>query len=280
MAWQHVAHYWLTAATGLQLTRGARWRRLSRPPATRLRAPVFIFTSVRSGSTLLRMILNSHSRLYAPHELHLTGLQVQLKDKYVTDSMTQLGLTEPELDVLLWDSVMATALARSGKSVLVEKTPHHVFMWSRIARTWPEARFVFLLRHPAAVLDSWRRARSWQTADQAAAHITRYATALDEARRNLPGHTLRYEDLIAQPEPETQRLCEFIGVPWEPGMLEYGRRDHGPIRSGLGDWTERIRSGRIQQPRPLPDTADLPAELAEIAQRWGYQVLQPSTRPV
>jgi hypothetical protein len=245
----------------------------------RLKAPVFIFTSVRSGSTLLRMILNSHSQLYAPHELHLTGLRVELKDKYVQDSMDELGLGESELGIMLWDTVLATALARSGKQTLVEKTPHHVFQWSRIARNWPDARFVFLLRHPAAVIDSWHRARPHKPMEEIAASITRYMTAVDEARRTLPGHTLRYEDLVAEPVAETRGICQFLDVPWEPEMLEYGERNQGPIRSGLGDWTDRIKTGRIQRARPLP-AVDLPPELAAIAERWGYPLLQPSTRAV
>lgn len=285
MVWQHVAHYWLTAATGLQLARvdGRRRPRLGRPPATRLKAPVFIFTSVRSGSTLLRMILNSHSQLYAPHELHLSGLQVQLKDKYARHSMDQLGLSEADLGILLWDAVLANALARSGKRTLVEKTPHHVFQWSRIARNWPDARYLFLLRHPAAVIDSWHRARPHKSREEIEGSIARYMSAVDEARRTLPGHTVRYEDLIADPAAETRLVCEFLRVPWEPGMLDYGARDHGPIAPGLGDWTERIKTGRIQQARPLPDI-ELPNELARIADRWGYRVLprvlQPSTRAV
>src|SRR3954470_10054533 len=42
-----------------------------------VRSPVFVLSSVRSGSTLLRVLLNSHSQIRAPHELHLRTLQVR-----------------------------------------------------------------------------------------------------------------------------------------------------------------------------------------------------------
>jgi sulfotransferase family protein len=271
MGWKETAHLRLASATGYQMVRrGGRVPRLARRRRTRLRSPVFIFSSVRSGSTLLRVILNSHSQLYAPHELHLSGLSVQLKDKYVRDSMAALRLGEAELTTMLWDQVLAAALERSGKSVLVEKTPRHVFHWARIARTWPDARFVFLLRHPAAIIDSWCRARPAQGREETVTHVIRYATKVEEARRALTGHTMRYEDLVTDPASEMRRLCAYLGVPWEPEMLEYGERDHGPIKAGLGDWTQRIRSGKIQPPRPLPSADDLPPELQAIARAWGY----------
>jgi hypothetical protein len=216
------------------------------------------------------MILGSHSQLFAPHELHLTSLQVSMKDKYVKDSMAALNLGEQDLTIMLWDQVLSTALALSGKSTLVEKTPRHAFMWQRIAGNWPDARFVFLLRHPAAILDSWQRARSSQNEQEAMASVTRYATKVDEARRQLNGHTVRYEDLVDDPVGETQRLCEYLGVPFEPGMLEYGRSDHGPLKAGLGDWTESIRTGRVQPSRPIPNSSGLPRPLRQITEAWGY----------
>jgi LPS sulfotransferase NodH len=272
MSWKHSAHIRFARATGYQLMRrtGRRLPRLVRRPPRQLRAPVFIFSSVRSGSTLLRMILGSHSQLYAPHELHLSSLQVTMKDKYIRDSMDALNLGELDLTIMLWDQVLSTALARSGKTTLVEKTPHHVFMWPRLAASWPDARFVFLLRHPAAILDSWRRARTNQSEPDAIASVARYVTKVDEARRRLEGHTIRYEDLVDDPVGETKQLCEYLGVDFEPEMLDYGRLDHGPLRAGLGDWTDRIRTGKIQSSRPLPDSSALTRELRRIAEDWGY----------
>jgi len=271
MGWMESTYVRFTTATGYQLVRrNGRIPRLARRHPVRLKAPVFIFSSVRSGSTLLRVILNSHSKLYAPHELHLNALTVQMRDKYVRDSMTALGFGEAELTTMLWDQVLSAALQRSGKPTLVEKTPRHVFMWPRIARTWPDARFIFLLRHPASIVDSWQRARPKQSLAETMESVTRYARKVEEARRALSGHTLRYEDLVEDPVRETRQVCEYLGVEWEPQMLDYGDQDHGPIKAGLGDWTQRIKTGKIQPARPRPDGIDLSPALQEVARAWGY----------
>ncbi|WFE28790.1 sulfotransferase [Solwaraspora sp. WMMD791] len=269
MSWKHHLAVRIARSTGVQITRRGGRGLLVRRPQRLLRQPVFVLSSVRSGSTLLRMMLDSHSAIYAPHELHLSKLRVQLGDHYITNSMAELGLDAQEVTHLLWDRVLDTALQRSGKQILAEKTPHNVFMWSRIARVWPDARFLFLLRHPAAILDSWSRARPQQTPQEAADSVGRYLTSLAEARRVLPGHTVRYEDLTADPAAATRRICAFLGLEWEPAMLEYGRFDHGTIKAGLGDWTGRIRTGTVQPPREVPDLA-LPEPLYDLAKGWGY----------
>jgi hypothetical protein len=178
-------------------------------------------------------------------------------------------LSERELTNMLWDRLLTTALDRSGKSILVEKTPNSVFIWNRVAECWPDGRFIYLLRHPAAILDSWRRARTRQSEQDAVKSVARYLRSLSEARRALPGHTVRYEDLTIDPEAETRRLCDFLEIAYEPEMVNYGTHDHGPMLAGLGDWHEKIRTGEVQAARPVPEV-DLPDELRALAAGLGY----------
>jgi hypothetical protein len=272
MSWKDQVVVKFARATGVQIARPGGGRRgitVTRHERL-LERPAFILSSVRSGSTLLRMILNSHPEIYAPHELHLSKLKADLGNSYVRDSMEELGLSEFELTHLLWDRVLDHALRRSGKSILVEKTPNHLFVWSRLARCWPDARFIFLLRHPAAIVESWARARPHEDRAEILENIGRYVAALNEARKVLPGHTVRYEELVDNPEEQARGLCEFLGVEWEPAMLEYGRFDHGNIKAGLGDWTQRIRTGKVQAPRQLPPLVDVPDDLMAAARDWGY----------
>ena len=53
-------------------------------------------------------------------------------------------------------------------------------------------------------------------------------------------------------------------------MLEYGEHDHGKFKSGLGDWSDKIKSGRIQAPEPLPSADEIPPALREVSAAWGY----------
>ncbi|MEO3766260.1 sulfotransferase [Streptomyces sp. B8F3] len=247
-----------------------------RPPANPqvdrlIRQPVFLITPVRSGATLLRMLLGGHSRLHAPHELHVRRLEVTAGTELAVEAMNELDLQRTDLEHLLWDRVLHRELVRSGKDILVEKTPNNAFAYQRIAACWPDARFVFLLRHPASIAQSWYEADpSGRTPDQAALQALHYTRATERARRELPGHVVRYEDLTTDPESVLRSICDFLGIAYEPEMLDYGAREEGELPKGLGDWKEKIRSGRVQQGRALPESTEVPEALREISTAWGY----------
>ncbi|GAB2713292.1 sulfotransferase family protein [Streptomyces bullii] len=244
------------------------------PPAPRLvESPVFVLSSVRSGSTLLRVLLNSHSRIRAPHEMHLRTVHVHLSRDFTADAMKELHLDKEELEHVLWDRVLHLELTRSGKDVIVDKTPPNTLVWPRLHRCWPKARYLLLLRHPAAVITSLTRRRSDPDHDAIRAEVLDYSEKLEEARTRLPHvHVLTYEELTTEPEKATRGVCEHLGLSWEPGMLDYGGKDHGTFRPQLGDWSSTIKSGRIQTARTADPDVDLPPRLAELARTWGYPV--------
>jgi Sulfotransferase family len=285
MGWKELVNSGLSRTAGYQLTRppGHPSRRLPPPTGDRmLRAPVFILSPARSGSTLLRVVLGSHSRLYAPPELPLMHMTVRAETRWIQTSMRELELTQESLDNTLWDAVLADVLARSGKPVVVAKTPSNAVIWQRIADCWPDARFIFLLRHPAAVVGSllaswhpdWNIKVSGTLGD-----ITRnalwYMRKVEEARRALAGITVRYEELTEDPEQVTRRVCEYLGERFEPAMLDYSKFSHARFAPGLGDCSENIRSGRIRQSAPPPRLAEVSPALAEMCATWDYS--QPGT---
>ncbi|MET8825035.1 sulfotransferase [Streptomyces sp. NPDC004610] len=236
-------------------------------------SPVFILSSVRSGSTLLRVLLNSHSRIRAPHEMHLRTLNVQLGRDFTAAAMKELALDRQELEHVLWDRVLHLELHRSGKDVIVDKTPANTLIWPRLHRCWPDARYILLLRHPGAVITSLTSRRTDPDPEKIRAEVLGYSEKLEEARTGLPQaqvHVLRYEHLTAEPEAATRELCGHLGVEWEASMLDYGRQDHGVFRPQLGDWSSTIKSGRIQSARPAAPGLDLPPRLTELAKTWGY----------
>ncbi|WP_338701510.1 sulfotransferase [Streptomyces sp. Q6] len=286
----------LSAATGLEVRRAGSAPKVT-PPAARapqpakraaaavtyrttgdlatdrlLRRPVFIMSPVRSGSTLLRMLLDAHPRLHAPHELHIRRLEVGYGSKLSERAMDALDLGRGDLEHLLWDRVLHRELTRSGKDFIVEKTPSNAFVHRRIRDCWPDARFVFLLRHPASIARSWHEGDpEKRTYEEACADALRYMKAVDHARKGLTGgHTVRYEDLTKDPEAKLRALCTFLGVDFEPSMLEYGKKDDTQIQKGLGDWRDKIRTGSVQQGRPLPQDDEIPEILRPMSQAWGY----------
>jgi len=270
----------LARTVGYQFARppGHPSRRMTAPEGGRLlKAPIFILSPARAGSTLLRMILGSHSSLYAPPELPLGHLGVRAETKWIKTSMKELRISEDELDFLLWDRVLADVLSRSGKPTLVAKTPANVLIYDRIAKCWPDARFIFLMRHPANCVASLNKAwsKNWRpedsgSLDESTSRALRYMNKLEEARKALPGKTVRYEDLTAEPETIVKQLCKFLGVSFEPEMLEYGDFGHGRIGAGLGDTSAKLKSGRIQPASAPPELGEFPEELARMCATWGY----------
>ncbi|MGW7281328.1 sulfotransferase family protein [Streptomyces sp. NPDC054844] len=284
----------LTATTGLQVRRApqaAKGKRSAPPePAERpaatyrrpsaeelatdrlLRRPVFIISSIRSGSTLLRMMLGAHPRLHAPHELHIGRLEVTCANWFSERAMGALGLERGDLEHLLWDRVMHRELVKAGKDFIVEKTPANAYMYRRLKDAWPDARFVFLLRHPESIARSWHETDPVKRPlDTAVTDVLRYMTAVEEARTaDADGFCVRYEDITDDPGREMRRLCEFLGVDYAPAMLNYGRKTGRELVRGLGDWRENIRTGTVQPGRALPKEDEIPERLRPMCAAWGY----------
>ena len=234
-----------------------------------LTRPVFLLSTVRSGSTLLRLILNAHSQLHAPHELHVRRLRVTATTSLATKAMDLLGHDEADLEHLLWDRVLHRELQLSGKAFIVDKTPSNSFVFRRLQTAWPDARFIFLLRHPASIAASWTDASEGRRSKKEAVRDSlSYMRALEKARQALTGLTVRYEELTEDPEKVTREICTFLDIEWEPGMLAYG--DDAKLVKGVGDWTDKIRSGSVQPGRSLPRDEDVPRRLVTISRRWGY----------
>lgn len=273
MSWKRGVNAALRRTTGLQLTKARvlaapRGTPQTRPGDRLLERPAFILSTVRSGSTLLRVLLDSHSALHSPHELHLRDLAVEVRSGPATKAMDELGLDARHLEYLLWDRLLQREVALHGKRLLVNKTPTDVFVAERICECWPDARFIYLLRHPGSIARSRSEARPQDSEEQNVAIVRRYADALERARQTWPGLVVRYEDVTADPEAQLRRICTYLEVPFEPQMLDYDRFDHGRYQVGLGDWTEKIRSGVIHPAVPAPPA--VPEGLRDLCQAWGY----------
>lgn len=233
-------------------------------------APTFILSSVRSGSTLLRLILNTHPQICCPHELHLRQVWGTMRGsgRY---AMGEVGFDDRALRNLLWDRILNRELVRSGKSHYVNKTPNDSLIWYEILACWPDARFIFLHRHPAAIVDSWWSATEGAASrDLLAQDVLAYATGMEQARAAHGGLVVRYEDLTANPLVETRRICEFLGVDWDENMVHYGAVQHSGVRRGLGDWSDKLKSGSVQPASQLHGADRIPDALLGIAGAWGY----------
>jgi hypothetical protein len=275
VGWKRNVNALLARVTGYELAPrfpgAGRGRRRPIGPGERLiAAPVFVICSLRSGSTLLRVLLDSHSQLHAPHELHLRYVSVALTEKWAERAMHEMGLDDRQLEYLLWDRILHRQLEASGKRRIIDKTPNNVFIVDRLKECWPDAQFIYLLRHPAMIARSRDNVKAGVEPEKNVDLIRRYCEAVEQARQTYDGVTVRYEELTTDPAAVTQGLCSYLGVPWEQDMLSYGKFDHGRYAAGLGDWQSKIMTGRIQPSEPPPPPEAIPAPLLEISRTWGY----------
>lgn len=221
---------------------------------------VFLIGAPRSGSTLTARMLGAHSQIFAPIEPHLMPPLAHLGFHDKVDAapydpvITQLGLRgfvallpEGEADYLdalraATDHLYERALTPSGRARFLDKTPAYALVLDFLTRLYPEAKYIVLTRHPIAVWSSV--IDSFYDGDHETAHahnpiLERYVPAiarfLREGRVDL--HHLRYEQLVQDPETEMDAVCRFLGLPFEPSMVDYGERGDAaaPVARGLGD---------------------------------------------
>ncbi len=132
-----------------------------------------------------------------------------------------LAQREPSVGAML-ESVISTYARAAGKPRWAEKSPRHILFLPRLRSAFPEAPIVRIVRDPRDVALSVMRAPFGGSSlivnlYECARLSARTEPIIDRDRRLM---TLRFEDLVADPEPELRRLCDFLGEPFDVRMLE------------------------------------------------------------
>jgi hypothetical protein len=203
----------------------------------------------RSGTTLLRMMLDAHTDLTIPPETHFVPdmIKAAKADGSTPESVLEAMKSHREWgDFEISDEEMLgrfNALPklkagpavrsfydiyaeRQGKPRYGEKTPTYVQKMKLIQRALPEARFCHVIRDgrdvALSVLD--RTVRDLTAGDVA----KRWQKKVTKAREDSPKLEhyieIRYEDLILDTEPVLRNVCEFFELPWQDELLTYHER--------------------------------------------------------
>ena len=254
--------------------------------------PVFVVGSMRSGSTLLRLILDSHPNIAIGAETGFMGALLANKAipnwRYGKDWYQRLGWTEEELDERLrvfYGGMFGRYAASQGKRRWGEKTPFHTAHMAAMAAVFPDAVFVGIVRHPGAVSASLRKSFKYTFRDALSYWA---ATNLEMIRAATElGHQFmacRYEDLVLEGEPVLRELMTCLGEPWSPSLLEHHRVQHekGAPRAVDGSTVTRDpidarRAERWTQAATADDYQAL-AGVTELAGFLGYEPADPTNR--
>jgi len=233
-------------------------------------APFFIIGTERSGSNLLRLILNAHSGIAVPHPPHILKFFSPLEESYgdlrQTHAMRELVddvLALLDVHIYPWDKVIdpeviiqriqATPqpqtlvgvffslydeyLSQAGKRRWGCKSTFVIHHVERVLDACPAAKFIFLVRDPRDVAVSSKQSifnpfHPYFTAKLWREQQLEGLQWLESARRDS-FHLVRYEGLIEEPRTTVQAICRFLGETYEPGMLEYYSTDSARKSSTL-----------------------------------------------
>lgn len=216
---------------------------------------VVVLGVARSGTTWLEQLLLAHPRAGGVERTE-TFVFAALRP-YLEQVAPTVGL----LPVRTWcDELFRAALARHkpGADVFVEKTPLHTRMVPAIARLYPDACFVHLIRDGRDVASSLAESDLFDPP----ADVSAAAALWDEVVREVRGHgrgleryrELRYEELLVDPVGVTTDLLAWVGLEaGAPVRAEIARRagervsvhgTTGPV--GSGKW-ERLAPDALQR---------------------------------
>jgi hypothetical protein len=261
--------------------------------ATAGQRPIFIVGSNGSGSTLLRLMLDSHPAIAIPEE---TGfLRLAMAHEWVPywklgDTWYRsLGLTEEQMHARVaefYGGLFASYAQTRGKTRWGDKTPFHVWHLDLAMTLFPDAVVVGIVRHPGAVVSSLRRRFMRKTA-ASTSHWLRSNRQLLYQAEQLGDRCvlLRYEDLVREPEPVMRVMLERLGEPWSDQVLAhhevqpanestgFTRTDRPIDTAGIREWESALpsqaRKLMVERTSPLAAVFGYDATVGEPVAAFG-----------
>jgi hypothetical protein len=254
-------------------------------PASRSNGPIFVVGSMGSGTTLLRLILDSHDNIAIAQETCFLRSAVAQRQvpfwRFGGDWHARLGWDADEFDARIaafYSEVFGRWAASQGAGRWGDKTPQHVWMIDVAAEIFPDAAIVATVRHPGATTASnvQRFEYAWKPM---VGHWVKANREMVHQARKLGERfaLLRYEDLVLSPEASLRELLAWLDEPWSPQVLEHHevQRDKGTSsvvegRTRSSDAIDAKRVTRwVESVRPA-DLAMLKRSTAGLAEFFGY----------
>jgi hypothetical protein len=194
-------------------------------------APILIGGAPRSGTTLLRAIVNAHPNIVCGPELRavpaLCALLGNISGASSNVLLRHFNVKSETIDAAFAEAIeafIAPLRIHSGKLRIAEKTPTNILHFPVLRRLFPDSPLISIRRDPRDVVASmlsmpWRDPKSGEpmmvTRDAAAAAKLWVACAdVENLMRGDPLlHCLRYEDLVTAPAAAIRGLFDFLGEP-------------------------------------------------------------------
>lgn len=224
--------------------------------------PIFIIGAQRSGTTLLRLLLNAHSKIAIPEEaIFILPL---LTKKLIRDGLHRKDITKfatylkNDAQFKLWNydssgyftwidkqehisvhnvigRLYSSFAKTEGKTIWGDKTPGFFRCINTLATLYPKGRFIHIVRDGRDVFCSMRKMMPERNDPTLMAIDWIYKTNKIEkafhANKSILKITIRYEDLVADPFEVIQKVCIFLELDFEQTMLQFYQKSSNYIGS-------------------------------------------------
>jgi hypothetical protein len=275
------------------------------PPSS---SPTFIACGARTGSTLLRRLLDSHPAIACPAETDLALLM----EAFLRTGGVLLGADDGSAPNPLLaeargviDGLASRHLERVGKDRWCDKSLSNVLHLDTLAAAWPDARFILLHRHVMDFIASALDAQPWGLSEFGFASFAAETPGdpvnalaaywLDRTYRLLAfeqGHpqrclSLRYEDLVARTDEVLEMLWGFLKVSPEPDAVARAFQPRDNRASGIGSagrgdnktwYTSGVHNQSVGRGARIPAQRIKPTALTavnDLGRRLGYGPIGP-----
>ncbi len=225
-------------------------------PAFEQRQPVFLIGFPRSGTTLTEIMLDNHPGITTIEEKPTMDRVRFAVSKMPGGYPGALPSLKPEqverLRGIYLDALAGFAGADSD-DLIIDKSAGRMVQTGLIWRLFPDARFVFVVRHPCdACLSGFMQQFTLNNDAFANFFNLDEATALYDKSMSLwrvfsevlpiRCHTIRYEDLVEDTKKEMRALLKFLDMPWDDAVLNYQQRalERGSVTPSYHQVTEPI----------------------------------------
>lgn len=207
--------------------------------------PIFILSCERSGSTMLRYIVDTHSKIVCPSHLYLgnvleninrliSGTIAQTQNDLSDERKKEFIINETRSLVL---GVISRYILAKGKEYWCEKTPMNLEFLSILDEHFPNARYICLYRHCMDVVNSSINLSKFRILPE---HMPYYhrnpgniiaamvenwldkTETLFGVENSYPNRCfhIKYESIVLHPEETLKSLFEFLDVGWEPDLID------------------------------------------------------------
>jgi hypothetical protein len=220
---------------------------------------IFVGGSARSGTTLVQNMLDSHPAILgAPEFLHLPeiikvrkNMQRNVAKGWIDQICSQEDIDNQFRTLIL--NFLIPFAERHNAGILSEKTPENILVFPELVDIMPEAKYILVVRDPRAIVASMlqvgHRARKkgvrlqefTRSTNAATKYIRQCYDAGFKASLNAPNSflTVLYEDVVRNPDSETKKMCDFLGIEWNANMCSPGEKKH------MGEEAITVKSGEL-----------------------------------